>query len=209
MAHGSLYKRLSPGYRLLWILCWGYVALFIWLPLIMVPFVHVLPYMHERPLVARLQTALLGTILVCLAFVFMARAAGRPLRLPSSRVDRCVLVAALVMAVYVAGAIPGNALAALVWLFPGESVVVEMRVAHIRPGVLGYRTQDLVLQDEDAQASRYVTVARLWFAEVPYQQGDRLQLQVRHNALGMVVQRVTVTDRPPSAHPLRPVEHAR
>ncbi len=172
-------------------------ALLAWLvPVFMLPFVNVLPYLHTTPIAHRVGLSALLYLLACMvARGAMTQQQWRGVRDQTLRTWKEVLGVGLgvLMAIYLAAALSGNTLGLLVRAIPGKKVVLEFVVVESKASGSNFKATKLVLSSPSDQQFYEVVLSKRVFGEIPkIKPGDRFKIEAVENLLGTYVNRFAV-----------------
>jgi hypothetical protein len=176
----------------------GLIAAFLaWLvPVFVLPFANVLPYLQTMPLLQRLKwSALFFVIAIVVARAAMTRRQWNDVRGVS--LDRWSSVAGvslgLLLAIYAAASLSANTFGLLVKAFPAEPFVQEFVVTSSMTVGSKQRALELELRPSQAGKPYELTLSQRVFGELPQlKPGDVLRVRGEKNAFGSYVQTFTV-----------------
>lgn len=172
-------------------------ASLVWLvPVLMLPFVNVLPYLHTMPNSQRLGLSAVFYLLVCVvARGGVTRKQWAAVRSRTFRTwkDTLGFGIGLLMATYAAAALSGNTLGLLVRLVPGQEVTREFSVVKAKSSGSNFKATELELSlPSDPQFYEIVLSKRI-FGELPkIRPGDVVRFEAVENIFGTYVLRVSI-----------------
>lgn len=197
--------------------CLAYAAVAWALPVFMLPFVNVLPYVHDRPLVERLPFSVAGSFLVVGALVALNGGRIPPeARISGTRRARLIhwfgVIGGLVMATLLAAWLSANTFGLVAKALPGrgfETVVVVRAADHS-----GARYKSVLLEyiDESGGVPQYLTLSKRLFDYPRFKPGDVIALQGEKTLVGTYINAFALVKpgltghsigRPPAAAELR------
>jgi hypothetical protein len=173
------------------------VAAFLaWLvPVFMLPFVNVLPYLHTTPIAHRVGLSAVFYLLACaIAKWAMTQQQWSAVRNRTLRTWKEVLgvVLGLLMAIYAAAALSGNTLGLLVRAIPGKEVVRELVVVKSKTSGSSFKATKLELSSSDQQFYE-VALSKRIFGEIPkIKPGDKIKFETVENLFGTYVTRFEI-----------------
>jgi hypothetical protein len=169
-------------------------ALLAWaLPTLMLPFVSILPFVHERDVLERLRLSALGSALVILALFAVSGS-----RIPTpGEIHRELrqgatlwlgVVVGFAMFTYAAAELSANILGLAARILPGENyratVVIDAADDH---GSGRHKSVSLEYKDPDSDEPRYLVLSRRLFGDPVLKPGDRVELRGARSMAGIYV----------------------
>lgn len=176
----------------------GLIAAFLaWLvPVFVLPFANVLPYLQTMPLLQRLMwSALFFVIASVVARAAMTRRQWNDVRGVSLRGWSSVVGVSLglLMAIYAAASLSANTFGLLVKAFPAEPFVQELVVASSKTVGSKQRALELELRPPQREEPYELTLSQRVFGKLPkLKPGDVLRVKGEKNVFGSYVQTFTV-----------------
>lgn len=175
----------------------GFLA---WLvPVFMLPFTNVLPYIQTMPLGHRVGISAVFYLLV----VVVAHRAMEPQqrrqdrgRTVSMSKDALGVGLGAMMAIYAAAALSGNTLGLLVRAIPGNEVTREFVVVESKRSGSSFKSTKLELSSLSDSRFYEVILSKRVFGEIPrISPGDRVKFEAVENIFGTYVNHFVIVER--------------
>lgn len=160
-------------------------------PLLMLPFVNILPYLQTMQLWERL---LWSTILTLLAISFGFAATTKKQRRSiaamtvSSRKDIAVGVLGCAMFIFAAAALNDNVFGSLVKIFPNDPYIARFEVTATEFSGSRNKSVTLGLKAQSDGKLHYLTLSKRFFDYPRFQHGDILIIKGKQNIFGVYVE---------------------
>jgi hypothetical protein len=162
-------------------------------PMLLIPFVTVLPYLQKWSLLERLFCS----VLLWSTAIFLYLAVSTPQQKHSvSSVafrglkDKSGAFLGLIMFVCSAAALSANTFGSLVKMFPNQSYLARFEVAAAVSSGAKYKMLDLDLKSNQDGRAYYLTLSKRLFADPKLQPGDILLLKGKQNFFGVYIEEV-------------------
>lgn len=185
-------KSRIPKWKQAIALCCMLYAVAVWLvPVFMLPFVNVLPYVHERNVLERLPFSIAGSIIVITILVAMNR--GKLPAAPLASTFRAKathwagVLAGLAMFTYSGAEFSPNLLGLVAKLLPHESHTVQVSIESINYSGSRYKSAALQYNDPITSEPRYLVLSKRLFDYPKMQPGDMLELEEQRTLLGTYI----------------------
>jgi hypothetical protein len=171
-------------------------AFLAWLvPVFMLPFVNVLPYLHTTALSHRLGWSAAFYAVVCLiARAVITRQQWNAVRRRTFQGWKNTLgvLLGLLMAVYAAASLSANTLGLIVKALPGEHFSRDFVVTMAKTTGSNFKAVELELQSPSNQHSYEITLSNRPFGTLPtFKPGDLIRFEGTQNLFGSYVSHVT------------------
>lgn len=185
-------------------------AMLVWaLPVFMLPFVNVLPYVHERNTLERLPFSVGGSIVVITLLLLMNK--GKLPGTPTTgglrvKVNHWVgVLAGLAMFTYTGAEFSPNLFGLATRLLPHESRTIQVPIESADYSGSRYKSVALQFHDPESNKSRHLVLSKRLFDLPRMQPGDRLELKEQKTILGTYIAGFSHRQRDPaekSSHPV-------
>jgi len=175
------------------LLCAVYLIAVWVIPVFLLPFVNVLPYVHQATFLQRFLGSCVGT-----AIVFLTLFALGPKQFlrnmssaPATRWERAkhwlALALGFAMFTYMGAELSPNLFGALTHALPGNAYEESFQVEDATTHGSRYRSVSLVLRSHPNEASRYLVISKRLFDYPQIRRGDVLKVSGRKTAVGIYV----------------------
>jgi hypothetical protein len=173
------------------------VAFLAWLiPVFMLPFVNVLPYLHATPLWHRfVWSAVFYVLAFAVARAMMTDLQWQAIRVRTLRDRKEVIgvLLGLLLAVYLAANLSANTLGVLTEALASDSFARDLVVTSSKSTGSSFKAVQLELLSLPPESSYYeITLSKRSFGDVPVlKSGDLIRIEGTQNVFGVYVSRVT------------------
>jgi hypothetical protein len=180
------------------VICLLYV-LGVWvLPLLMLPFVHILPFVHQTTVLERLPASVIGTSFLIVAFLVLngatprARGAASGGKQGNANWKGAVshwlgVFAGLAMFTYTAAAFSGNLFGLAAKILPREPYSAKVVIDAASHSGSRYRSVTLEYNDPVSGARSYLVLSARLFDYPAFQPGDVVELRGYSTLIGIYV----------------------
>jgi hypothetical protein len=164
-------------------------------PMLLIPFVNVLPYLQRWSLAGRLTcSVLLWVTAYLLAVVTCSREQLRSIAAVAfhSRKQRIGMVLGTIMFMYAGAKLSANSFGLLVWMLPNSPYMGQFEVMAATSSGSKYKSLDLDLQAERDGREYHLTLSKRLFDLPQYQPGDRVVLRGKENLFGIYIESMRI-----------------
>ena len=174
-------------------LCCLLYAIAVWVvPVFMLPFVNVLPYVHERNVLERLPFSIAGSIafIAILAAMNKGKLPATPLASTfKAKVTHWVgVLAGLSMFTYSGAEFSPNLFGLAARLLPHQSHTVQVPIESVNYSGSRYKSVALQYKDPMTNEPRYLVLSKRLFDYPKMERGDILELREQRTLLGSYIQ---------------------
>lgn len=174
------------------IACLAYAAVVWALPVFMLPFVNILPFVHERTVIERLPVSIAGSVLFVLALIAMngGRIPPKP-NFFSRKRERVIhwlgVSAGLAMFTYVGAALSANTLGIVAKVLPGDvfEAVVVLRATDYSGS--RYKSVWLEYKEPESGEMQHLILSKRLFEYPELKPGDTVQLRGERTMIGIYI----------------------
>lgn len=191
--------RIPNWKQALAIACILYAALAWVLPVFMLPFVNILPFVHERSVLERLPFSVAGSVLMTLTLIGLNGGRVPPGTLvrggKRERLTHWLGVSAgLAMFTYFGAALSANVLGIAAKVLPHQDYRAEVMIE--AADYYGSRYKSVVLEYKEPKTSeaRYLTISKRLFSYPVLKPGDVVELRGGKSIVGVYVDEFSVLD---------------
>lgn len=177
-------------------LCCLLYTIAVWvLPVLMLPFVKVHPYVHERSVLQRLPFSVAGSIIVIATLIGMSKeklfTAPQAINFKMKITHWCPVFAGLAMFTYAGAELSPNLFGLVTKLLRHESHTVQVMIESV--SYSGSRSKSVTLQCSDPVTSepRYPVLSKQLFDYPRIRRGDMLELKEQRSILGTYIQGIS------------------
>jgi hypothetical protein len=166
-------------------------------PLLLLPFVNILPYLQSQPFAARFFFSVNAWLCTgALWFVIITAKERRVISaLFSGWKDIAGTVAGIAMFAYFAAELSANTFGSLVKVFPGQSYMQRFEVMNTESAGSKYKSVTLELRSQSHRQAFYLTLSKRLFDYPQFNGGEVLMLKGKQNFFGVYVDDVELGHR--------------